>query len=86
MINADYATSYFKYPTPTPICGKPTNKAIKWLKKELRANDSSAESDLGGGDHGYLCLVLTDVKYTCVSATSFVTPNCLPTLIVSATT
>ena len=58
----DYALSYFKYKTPTPIQVTPTNKALKRLKRELRANASSVESDLGGRDHGYLGLVLTDVE------------------------
>ena len=62
----DYAASYFKYKTPTPIHGAPTNKTLKRLKQELRANASSVESDLGGGDHGYLGLVLTDIEYAIV--------------------
>ena len=56
----DYASSYFKCKTPTPIRGIPTHKALKRLKTELQANASSVESDLGGGNHGYLGLVLTD--------------------------
>ena len=72
---ADYATLYFKYKTPTPIQGATTNKTIKQLKQELRANASSVESDLGGGDHGYLGLVLTDAKYATVTATPFVPPT-----------
>ena len=61
--NIDYAATYFKYPTPTPINGEPTNKALKRLKNELRANASSVDTDLGGGDHGYLGLVLSDAEY-----------------------
>ena len=45
----DYAASYFKYPTPTPIHEEPTNKSLKRLKTELRANASSVDTDLGGG-------------------------------------
>ena len=71
----NYASSYFKYKTPTPIQGTPTNKALKRLKQELRANASSVESILGGGDHGYLGLVLTDAEYAKVSATPFVAPT-----------
>ena len=71
----DYAASYFKYKTPTPIQGAPTNKTLKRLKQELRANASSVESDLGGGDHGFLGLVLTDVDYTSVSTTPFTAPT-----------
>ena len=59
----DYAASYFKYETPTPIQGAPTNKTLKRLKQELWANASNVESDLGGGEHGYLGLVLTDAEY-----------------------
>ena len=71
----DYAASYFKYKTPTPIQGAPTNKTMKRLKQELRENASSVESDLGGGDHGYLGLVLTDIDYTTVcDATAFTAP------------
>ena len=71
----DYASSYFKYKTPTPIIGTPTNKTLKRLKQELRANAASVESDLGGGDHGYLGLILTDVEYALVSDDAFVAPN-----------
>ena len=60
----DSAASYFKYKTPTPIHGAPTNKPLKWLKADLRANSSSVEADLGGRDYGYPGLVLTDAEYT----------------------
>ena len=71
--NIDYAHTYFKYPIPTLITGEPTNKSLKRLKNELRANASSVDSNLGG-DHGYLGLVLTDIEYANVSATPFVAP------------
>ena len=72
----DYASSYFKYKTPTPIHGTPTNKSLKRLKTELRANASSVKSELGGGDHGYLGLVLTNEEYTSIIPTPppFVAP------------
>ena len=44
--NIDYATVYFKY---SPITGEPSNKSLKRLKTELRANASSVDTDLGGG-------------------------------------
>ena len=81
----DYAASYFKYKSPTPIIGAPTNKTLKRLKQELRANASSVESDLGGGDHGYLGLVLDDAEYAAVSATVFVAPRFPATLTVPDT-
>ena len=60
----DYVALYFKYKTPTQIHVAQTNKALKRLKAELRANASSVEADLGGGNYGYLGLVLTDAEYT----------------------
>ena len=73
--SVDYASSYFKYKTATPIRGEPTNKALKRLKLELQANASSVETDLGGGDHGYLGLVLTDQEYASIPGTEpFIAP------------
>lgn len=63
----NYASSFFKYKIPKPIQGTPTNKTLKRLKTELQANASSVESDLGGGDHSCLGLVLTDEEYTNVT-------------------
>ena len=85
--NIDYANTYFKYPTPTPITGKPTNKSLKRLKNELRANASSVDTDLGGGDHGYLGLVLTDVEYANINPTpqAFIAPAFPGTLTIPAT-
>ena len=64
----DYARACFKYPTPAPIRGEPTYEALTKLKDELSANASSVESELGGGDHGYLGLVLTDSEYTSLAS------------------
>jgi len=65
----DYTSSYFKYKMPTPICREPTNKSLEWLKLELQANASSVEIDLGGGNNGYLGLVLNDSEYTTIPYT-----------------
>ena len=82
----DYASSYFKYKTPTPIRGEPTHKSIKRLKLELQANASSVETDLGGGNYGYLGLVLTDAEYAAIPNTQpFVAPNYPPPLVIPAT-
>ena len=75
--NIDYATLYFKYKNPTGINGEPTYKSLKRLKTELRANASSVDTDLGGGDHGYLGLVLSDAEYARITPmpAAFVAPN-----------
>ena len=72
----DYAATYFPYRSPTPIQGEPTYKALKRLKNELRANASSVDCDLGGGDHGYLGLILTEEEYTRIAPDDpFVAPE-----------
>ena len=73
----DYATSYFKYKTPTLIQGKLIHKSLKRLKLELQANASLVETDLGGSNHGYLGLVLMDEEYISIPNTeSFIALNC----------
>ena len=69
MTNVDYATLYVKYPVPIPINNEPTDKSIKRLKIEIRANTSSVDTDLGGGNHGYLVLYLSDVEYARINPT-----------------
>ena len=79
----DYQLSYFKYKTPIPIRGVLTYKVLKRLKTELQANASSVETDLGGSNHGYLGLVLTDEEYVSIPNTEpFIAPNYLPPLVI----
>ena len=61
--SVDYTANNFRYPVPTPINGKPTNKTLKRLKTELHANGSSAETYLRGSNHGYLGIILTVPEY-----------------------
>ena len=46
--HVDYAKTYFKYKTPTKIHGEPSFKTLKQLKRELRANASGIDTNLGG--------------------------------------
>ena len=46
------------------------------MKAELQANASSIETDLGGGNHGYLGLVLMDAEYATILHTHpFIAPT-----------
>ena len=85
--NIDYATLYFKYPAPTPINGEPPNKTLKRLKQELRANALSIETDLGGGNHGYLGLFISDLEYAKIIPTParFEAPTWPGTLVINPT-
>ena len=85
--SADYAATYFKYPVPTPINGKPTNKSLKKRNTELRTNASSVDTDFGGGNHGYLGLILADTEYMRINLapTAFAAPVFPSVLTIDAT-
>ena len=51
------------------IRGELINKALKRLKLELQSNASSVETNLGGGNHSYLGLVLIDEEYISIPCT-----------------
>ena len=62
----DYAAAYFKYKTPTLIRDQPNSKSLKRLQTEFQANSSSVETDLGGGNYGYLDLLKLDEEYALI--------------------
>ena len=62
----------FEHPILTKIIGPLTYRQLKTIKDELKANAASIYSELGGGAHGYLGLVLTMLEYANVSATMFI--------------
>ena len=55
--------SYFEHPVLTKIRGEPTYETLHLLKNELKANASSVPTTLGGGNHGYLGMILTPAEY-----------------------
>ena len=65
------------FPTPSlpKHSGKPDYSAIKDTHQLLTANAVSVECDLGGGQNGYLSLILPPKQYPCVSRTAFVLPS-----------
>ena len=67
----DY-TTLFPYKSLPKIHGEPTYDDIKTLKDKLRANATKITSELGGGAHGHLGLILTAVEYASVSATPYI--------------
>ena len=63
------------FPTPiNKITGEPNYKSLKYLKDQLKANATSIPTTLGGGNHGYLGLILSPAAYTTIAATQFVEP------------
>ena len=63
------------FPTQvTPIVGEPTYATLKTLKDQLKANAASVPTTLGGGNHGYLGLILSPATYVTISPTAFIEP------------
>ena len=85
MTSIDYTATYIKYPTPNTIHGEPTNEMLKGLNTELRANSSSVDTNLGGGDHVYLGLILADQEYLRITPipTQFQAPTWPGTFIIA---
>ena len=80
----DYASTYFPHSTPTPIRGEPDYKSLKKFENELRSNANSVDSDLGGGNHGYLGLVLSEQEYNRICPdTPFEAPEFPGPLVIS---
>ena len=69
----DY-TSSFEYPSIAKIHGEPDYEQLKNLKDKLKANATKISSELGGGSHGHLGLVLSAAEYLNISAVSYVRP------------
>ena len=82
----DYAKTYFLHTTLTPIRGEPDYATLKILKKELKSNASRVTSDLGGGGHGQLGLVLTPHEYSIISAILYTRPVHPGTLVIPPVT
>ena len=61
------SSPFFNYKTLTRIHGIPDDYSIKTLEDEVKANASSVQSSLRGGQYGHLGLVLLDTKYAHVS-------------------
>ena len=75
--SVNYEESYFKHPVLTAIRGEYTYEKIHHLKNELKANASLVPTTLGGGNHGYLGMILTPAEYRHISPTDPLTqiPN-----------
>ena len=73
---------FFKFPNLTKIHGEPTFDSIKTLHNELKTNSQTVPSNLGGGTHGHLGLVLNHQQYALLSDASFITPPHPGTLVI----
>ena len=69
MSSVNYKDTLFNQANLTPIRGEPTFEMIHKLRKEIKANAKSIYSNIRGGAHGHLGLVLMDAQYALILAT-----------------
>lgn len=70
----DYREAHFIKKQLTPIVGEPTFVTLELLLKQLKSNARSVHSNLGGGQHGHLGLVISPPSYALLSPTPFTRP------------
>ena len=87
-MSTNYRTDYFENVDLTPIVGEPDFVSLNRLKNELKSNAQNVPCTLGGGNHGFLGLVLTPAEYNLIApGTPFVMqPHPGPLLIPAGTT
>ena len=72
---------------PTKIHGRPTFLQLRKLEKELTANASKVQSELGGGAHGHLGMIKSAAQYTAIApGTPYVFPPQPPQLAIPQNT
>ena len=70
-----YRNLYFEHNNLTRISGEPTFASLHNILLELKANAVSVPSQLGGGAHSFIGIVLFNPTYaTLVPMTPFITP------------
>ena len=68
----NYNYTLFEQAKLTPIRGKPTFETLHKLRNEIRANVKSAYSNLEGGSHDHLGIVLINAQFLLIYNMSFV--------------
>jgi hypothetical protein len=72
-------TFTLKHDPLIPIEGRPTPEAVRKLRQELYANIRGITTDLGGGQHGHLGLLMPDADYLALpGAAAYILPPTRP--------
>ena len=71
---ANYPKTHFPHPDLTKINGTPTYASLHTIFMQLKANTMSVHSNLGGGRHGHLGLLLTPQQYALISPIPYIQP------------
>ena len=80
----NYRETLFTYPDLSPIHGEPTYESLKLMTNQLKANARAVRTPLGGGQHGYLGLLISPEQYAIISTTPFLHPTHPGPLVIPA--
>lgn len=72
----DYKERYFETKALDRIHRKPTLPQLIEIYRQLKRNAQCIPTRLGGGNHGYLAIILGPTKYDSITGTTtFICPN-----------
>ena len=72
----DYRTTHFEYQDLDKIHGQPDIDSLLRMFRQLKRNAQRVPTTLGGGQLGYLALVLSDAVYNTIpNSNNFVGPT-----------
>ena len=72
--NINYVDTYFESCILTKINDEPTYETLKSIKNQLKSNVCIVTSDLGGGTHGHLGMIMTSAEYATISLVPYIHP------------
>ena len=65
--NVDYKSTHFEYKELTKIHGQPDIDSLLRIFRQLKRNAQKVQTILGGGQLGYLALVLSTASYDSIT-------------------
>ena len=65
----------FPHPTISQILGKPTYDQIDKVETKMKTNAASVATELGGGVHGHLGMLMSEAEYATISRIPFAPPE-----------
>ena len=72
LSTVNYRETIFEHPDLTKITGVLTYETLHLLHNKIKSNAMAIYSNLGGGKHGYLELVVRSTAYALLVSTPFV--------------
>ena len=74
-VTAESIPGDFPYPTVNNISELPTYLTLKDLVQQLKDNAASVSTELGGGVHGFLGILLPESQYQILTGEPWVLPD-----------